>query len=58
MHNYYISYNLFKGNKRIASGDCFANANNKILTKEDAEGLKQSLEKDCKNSASHLHICI
>lgn len=59
MHNYYISYNLFKGNKRIASGNCFANTNNKILTNEDVEELEQNIEKDCEKfnkQFTYLHI--
>lgn len=50
MYNYFLSYNLFKGNKKIASGDAVIESNNKILNNADFLEVKKKLEESCKES--------
>lgn len=54
MYNYFLSYNLFKGNKRIASGDAVIESNNKILNNADLLEIKKKLEESCREFCANF----
>lgn len=54
MYNYFLSYNLFKGNKRIASGDAVIESNNKILNNADFLEVKKKLEESCRETCANF----
>lgn len=54
MYNYFLSYNLFKGNRRIASGDAVIESNNKILSNTDFLEVKKKLEESCRETCKNF----
>lgn len=56
MYNYFVAYNLFKKNKRIASGDAFVESSKKILSNEEFLEIKRKLEEQCKETCNFTFL--